>query len=223
MRSYTTAELAYLQARDAWKARVLFWVRPRDRATGLRTSMGFWTGEEDATFTINGEERLYRGGGALKSIDPIVMQAGLVVRMQRVALSPLFDEVNLLLRSMDAWRAPSEIHRAFFDPLTGAMIATPKRLWKGVIDRAPIQTAAIGGDSKVDVTLASAAESLTHGLTLTRSDAVQSLRGGDRFYRYKDVSGSVKTSWGEIKAGGPPPPPRVPYVNPNQDRGGSDR
>ncbi|MDB5658308.1 MAG: hypothetical protein JWS10_923 [Cypionkella sp.] len=219
MRSYTSPELAYLQARDSWKARGLFWVRPRDRATGLRAGMGFWTGEEDAVFVIGGEERLYRGGGALKSIDPIVMQSGLVVRMQRVSLSPLFDEVNMLLRGMDAWRAPSEIHRAFFDPITNALIATPKRLWKGVIDKAPIQTPAIGGESKVDVILASAAESLTHGLTLTRSDAVQSLRGGDRFYRYKDVSGAVSCSWGEKRAGGPKAPPKPPMKPPR----GSDR
>ena len=209
MRSYTSAELIYLQARDEWKARALFWVRPRDRATGLRAGMGFWTGEEDATFTIGGEERLYRGGGALKSIDPIIMQAGLVVRMQRVALSPLFDEVNLLLRGMDAWRAPAEIHRALFDPLTGGLIDVSKRLWKGVIDKAPIQTAAIGGESKVDVTLASAAESLTHGLTLTRSDAVQRQRGDDRFYRYKDVSGSVSVSWGEKRSTGASTAPPV--------------
>lgn len=200
MRSYNSAELAYLQSREGYVARGLLWVQPRDRATGNRVGMGFWAGEEDATFTIGAENRLYAGGGALAAIDPIVMQAGLVVRMQRVTLSPLFDTVALLLRGLDAWRAPAEIHRAFFNPQTGELIAAPKRLWKGVIDSAPIQTPAIGGQSRAEVTLASAAESLTHGLTLTRSDAVQSLRGGDRFYRYKDVSGTVSVSWGELKS-----------------------
>jgi hypothetical protein len=200
MRSYTAPELSYLQTREGWVTRGLLWIKVRDPASGLRVGMGFWTGEENASFTIGGENRLYIGGGALQSIDPIVMQAGLVVRMQRVTLSPLFDEVNLLLRGMDAWRAPAEIHRAFFNPTTNALIATPKRLWKGVIDKAPIQTPPIGGESRAEITLSSAAESLTHGLTLTRSDAVQSQRGGDRFYRYKDVTGTVNTAWGEKTA-----------------------
>jgi hypothetical protein len=200
MRSYTAPELTYLQSREGYRVQLLVWVQPRDRATGLRVDMGFWSGEEDASFTIGGVTRTYEGGGALGSIDPIVMQAGLGVRMQRVMLAPLFDSVALLLRGYDAWRAPVQIHRAMFSPLNNALIAEPKRLWKGLIDSAPIQTPAIGGESTVEVSLSSPAEALTHGLTLTRSDAVQSQRGGDRFYRFKDVSGSVQVSWGENRA-----------------------
>ena len=200
MRSYTAPEITYLQSRNGFVTRALFWVQPRDRATGNRVGLGFWTGEEDCSFTIGGVARTYVGGGALKALDAVVMQTGVVIRMQRVSLSPLFDSVALLLRGYDAWRAPAEIHRAFYNPLTGALIDTPKRLWKGVIDSAPIQTPAIGGESVAEVTLSSAAEALTHGLTLTRSDAVQSQRGGDRFYRYKDVSGSVPVTWGEKRA-----------------------
>jgi hypothetical protein len=200
MRSYTAPELAYLQSRAGYLARSLLWVQPRDRTSGLRVALGFWNGEEDRSFTVGGESRVYLGGGALLSVDPIVMMTGVVVRMQRVTLSPLFPEVAELLRGYDAWRAPTEIHRALFDPASGNLIADPKRVWKGVIDHAPIQTPAIGGESVVEVTLASAAESLTHGLTLTRSDATQSQRSGDRFYRYKDLTGSISTSWGEKRS-----------------------
>lgn len=200
MRSYTAPELAYLQSREGYRVQLLVWVEPRDTSTGNRVAVGFWTGEESASFTINGTVRTYVGGGALQSIDPIVMQIGLVVRMQRFTLSPLFDEVAQLLRGYDAWRAPVQIHRAMFNPLTNALIAEPRRIWKGMIDSAPIQTPAIGGESSVEVALTSAAETLTHGLTLTRSDAIQSQRGGDRFYRYKDVSGLVTVSWGETRA-----------------------
>lgn len=200
MRAFNATEISYLQGREGYVARGLLWLQPRDTATGLRVGLGFWTGEEDATFTIDAASRLYTGGGMLASIDPIVMQSGLIVRMQRVVLRPLFAEVAQLLRGYDPWRAPAEIHRAFYNLTTGALLAEPRRVWKGVIDQAPVQTPAIGGESVVQVSLSSAAESLTRSLTLTRSDAVQSQRGGDRFYRYKDVSGSVPVSWGEIRA-----------------------
>jgi len=200
MRSYSASELTYLQSRTSYLVRGLVLVQPRDRATGNRVYSGFWTGEDDRDFNINGTMRSFVGGGGLRSLDAIVMQTGLTVRMQRVTLSPLLADVAQLLRGYDAWRAPTQIFRAFFDPLTGDAIATPRSIWKGVIDRSPIQTPAIGGEANVDLTLSSASETLTRGLTLTRSDATQSQRGGDRFYRYKDISGSVSVAWGEIKA-----------------------
>lgn len=205
MRSYSAPDLAYLQSRNGYVTRNLLWLRPRDRDSGDRVGMGFWTGEEDATFSIDGDDRLYQGGGALLGIDPIVMQAGLSLRMQRVTLSPLHDGVALALRGYDAWRAPAEIHRAFFDPLSRDLIAPPHQMWRGVVDSAPIQTPAIGGKANVEMTLSSAAEGLTHGLTATRSDAVQRQRSGDRFYQYKDLAGSVSVSWGEARAVAPTP------------------
>ena len=199
MRVYSGTELTYLQNRQGYIARILLWVRPRNPATNTRVGMGFWTGEFDAVFTIGGAERTYTSGG-LTEIDPIVMQAGLLVRMQHITLSPLVASVAQLLRGYDAWRAPVEIHRALFDTDTMALIAEPRRIWKGVIDRTPIQTPAIGGESSVQATLSSAAETLTHGLSVTRSHAVQKQIGGDGFYRYKDVSGTVPVSWGEERA-----------------------
>ncbi|OHC52150.1 MAG: hypothetical protein A3D16_08640 [Rhodobacterales bacterium RIFCSPHIGHO2_02_FULL_62_130] len=177
------------------------WVQARNRSTGATETMGLWTGEEDRDFSIEGGTRTYHGAGALLGLDQIVMQTGLTVRMQRVSLAPIAAEVAQMLRGYDAGLAPAEIHRALFDPMSGDLIAEPKRLWKGVIDTAPIHTAEIGGQSTVDVALASAARALTKGLSLTKSDAVQSLRGGDRFRRYQDVTGKVSTVWGEKKAG----------------------
>jgi hypothetical protein len=212
MRSYTPAELTYLQSRNGHMMRGLLYVRPRDRATGLRVDMCFWTGEEDRTFTVNGVARTFVGGGAMKSIDPIVMQTGLVVRMQRVILAPLFAEVAQFLRGHDAFRAPAELYRAFFDPQSGNLIDNPRRVWKGLVGKAPMPTPAIGGESTVELTLSSAAEALTQGLTLTRSDAVQSQRGGDRFYRYKGVQATA--AWGELRAIGPAPSSPSTIFNP---------
>ena len=199
-RSYSPAELTYLQNRTGYQICGLLWVRPRDPGTGLRVNMGFWTGAQDATFTIDGSPRTYLGGGRLVSFEPIVMQAGVSVRMQRVAMQPLFAEVAQLLRAYNAWRAPVEIHRALFNTETGVLVAAPHRPWRGVLDEAPIQTPEVGGEASSELTLASAAEALTRGLTLTSSDATQSLRGGDRFMRYADVAGQVDVFWGSKRA-----------------------
>ena len=117
----------------------------------------------------NLQERGPITGRALLGLDQIVMQTGLTVRMQRVSLAPIAAEVAQMLRGYDAGLAPAEIHRALFDPMSGDLIAEPKRLWKGVIDTAPIHTAEIGGQSTVDVALASAARALTRGAGLCDS------------------------------------------------------
>lgn len=199
MRSFDSTELTYLQSRNGFKAHALLWVEVRNRATGLRVGVGLWTGEEDRDFIIDGGTRTYGGAGAILGLDAIVMQTGLTVRMQRLNLSPLAPEVIAMIRDYDAGLAPAQIHRAMFDPATGNLIAAPRRIWKGVVDSAQIHTAELGGESNVPLVLSSTAQSLTKGLSLTKSDAVQQLRGGDRMRRYKGSTGKASVSWGEAR------------------------
>jgi hypothetical protein len=194
MYTFTPPELTYLQNRIGYNNHILFWMEPRDYATNLRTGFGFWTGDEDATFTIDDGARLYQGAGAISSVDNFIMEAGLTIRNQRLTLNPLHPGVAQALRGYDAWRAPATIHRAMYDTISGALIATPHRRWKGFVHAAPINTAAAGGESSVEVSLTSAADVLAQGLTATRSDTSQQARGGDRGFRYKDAGG--KYSWG---------------------------
>ena len=196
MRDFTSPELAYLQNRTGYRTHILLYVLPRDRGTNARVPLGFWTGEEDRTFTIGGQARIYLGGGAIGEIDPIMMQPGLNVRAQRLTMSPLHAGVVQFLRANDPFRAPAELHRALFDPLNDALIAEPRRLWKGLVHGATIQTPPIGGEARAEVTLTSAADTLKVGMTTTRSDAAQSQRGGDRFFRHKDVDGTARYTWG---------------------------
>lgn len=196
MRDYSATELSYLQNRTGYKNQILLWVQPRDMVSDARIGMGFWTGDQDASFVIDGQARTYQGYGSLGAVDPIVMQSELVVRYQRLTLSPLHPGVASFLRGHDPFRAPAELHRASFDPVTDALIADPRRLWKGLVFQSPIATPPIGGEATSDISLASAAESLTHGMTTTRSDAAQKQRGGDRMFKYKDIKGTALYSWG---------------------------
>jgi hypothetical protein len=199
MRSFDPTELSYLQNRTGIKAHALLWVLVRNRSTGTRVGVGLWTGEEDRDFLIDGYTRTYGGAGAVLGLDSIVMQAGLTVRMQRMTLSPLAPEAVAMIREYDAGLAPAEIHRAMFDPGTGNLIAPCRRIWKGVVDSAPVTTAELGGQSNIDLVLASAAQALTVGSSLTKSDATQQLRGGDRMRRYKSTTGKVPVAWGEVR------------------------
>ena len=100
----------------------------------------------------------------------------------------------------------AQLHRAFFDPMSGNLIEAPQRVWKGWVDTAPIHTAPIhtapihtpeaGGEATAELTLVSAARALTRNSSLVKSDAVQRQRGGDRMRRFQDVSGAVSVWWG---------------------------
>lgn len=197
MRTYDAATLAALQARAGLVARVLFWVRAKNRDTGVEEAMGLWTGADATDFDIDGESRKYYGAGALLGVEPIVMQTGLTVRMHRVSLSPLAPEVAQLLRGYEPRMAPVEIHRALLDPDSHDLVAPPHRVFRGWIDELKITTPAQGGRAKAEVTLASASRALTRTLSLKKSDESQRRRADDRFNRYADVSGNVDIFWGE--------------------------
>lgn len=194
MYSFTTPELTYLQNRTGYNNHILLWIEPRDYATNATVPFGFWTGDQDATFTIDGSPRSYQGAGAIMGMDDFRFDARLTIRNQRLTLNPLHPGVALCLRGHNAFRAPVQIHRAMFDTVTGALVATPHRRWKGFLHTAPISTPAIGGQAAVTMSLTSVVDVLTKGLTANRSDISQQARGGDRGFRYKDAGG--KYSWG---------------------------
>ena len=193
------AALALLAERGAVVSRWLLWVEARNRVTGLTETMGLWTGEDEQTFSIGGDDRLYHGAGGLISISDLVYEAGTNVRMQSLSLGPLTQEVELLIRGYDTRLAPAEIHVAVFDPDTMALVDTDRR-FKGWIDKAQINTPKLGGPAVCEVTCASNARAGTQTLALKKSDQSQQRRGGDRFRRYADISGSVPVYWGEERA-----------------------
>ncbi len=202
MRQFDPATAAYFAAARAtgFRARILIWVRARNRDTGEVEALGLWNGRRARLFSIGGEVRLYSGAGGAVSVDPIIYAKGLDVRMQRARLTPIDDAVAQLIRGYDARHAPIEIHRALYHPESGALVAEPHRVFSGTIDQAPIRTGELGGETMVDCSMASGARALTRTLPLKRSDESQRLRDGDRIFKYADLSGRITDYWGD---GGP--------------------
>jgi hypothetical protein len=200
MRSFDTPTQAAFQNRTDLVARILVWAVARNRSTGLPEPLGLWTGSDDRSFTIGGSPRTYVGAGGLMGVPPLVAQAGITVRMQRLSLSPLNETVTTLIRTYDARFAAIEIHRALFDPVTSLLVSEPHRVFKGLIDEVELSIDPDSGTARCEVTVASSARYLTRTLTLKRSDESQRRRLGDRFMRYADVSGEVDVYWGERRA-----------------------
>lgn len=219
MRSYSAPELTYLQNRSGYIAKALLWFSARNRATNAVETLGVWTGDDDQAFSIGGVTRTYFGAGAVIGLDPLSYSVGLNVRSQRVRLPSFSPQAQQLILGYDVGLAPAEIHRALFYPESGQLVAEPRRLWKGFVDKAPLPTAAIDGEAPAELVLVSSARALTQGLTLTHSDATQQLRGGDRFLKYATIGGVVKTPWGTTMPAEPQPTP-APTTPSTRERGG---
>lgn len=187
---------AHLASRAGVSIRQLLWIEARARDGGAPLPLGLWTGAEDETFTVEGELRHYLGAGGIVAIDPIRSRAGFAVQMQRIVLSGVAPEVADALRARDIRLAAVEIDELFRDPVTGADIGI-ERVFEGHVDRAPTDAGGAGGELHQTITAASAARTMTRGLTVLRSDANQRRRDpGDGFFKYA-AAGKVRVWWGQ--------------------------
>lgn len=196
MKSISGTLSTYLASPNGISARILLWLSAKDRGTGATVTVGFWNGDDDETFTIGGVSRLYYGAGDLALPEPLTYQVGLSSNTYSIGLASLSPKVQDALRLYDPRMAPVEIHRAFFNPSSGALIEEPMRIFKGQVDENQIGTPEMNGEATATLTMLSSAVFLTRRLTQTKSEATQRLRSDDRFLRWVDVSGSVNVAWG---------------------------
>lgn len=202
MRSYDVAEVIHLQSSDTVSPRLLLWLQPKSRISGLVTPMGFWNGDDDASFTVGAEVRTYAAGSMI-GMDDLTVETGLQVRTISVWLATASATVRDMIPLYDLRFARAEIHRVLLDPMSQQPIAAPHRIWKGWIDGAPYVRPALGQEGgRLTMVIASASMALTRTLTGKYSDAAMRLRGGgaDRLFRYSDISGKVPVYWGEARA-----------------------
>lgn len=207
---------AHLGARGALAPRVLVWFAARARVSGLPAPWGVWNGDDDRTFTIDGQPRLYWGAGAL--IDPGVLtsEAGYVVRLHRISIAQFHADVAGALASTDIRMARADLHQVHLQPGSHDLVAAPLRRFRGFVEGLSLPLPAQGATAAAEVQLASAVRSLTIPLDVTKSDAtLQAVHPGDLFRRYIAISGSVTTAWGESNGtgGAPAGPVRPPPIS----------
>ena len=199
----TTAD--YLLARQGVIPRDFVWITAKNLVTGLPESAGFWNGLDTVDVTVisgtTGEEvtRTYAAWGSLLKIDPIQRSPEINIRTIKLALSQISPAVQAIFRGYDTRLAPVEIHRGFMDLETHQPIAPPTVRFVGWINKAPINTPAVGGEGGISVDVVSHARMLTRTNSAKRSDESQKRRDGDRFRRYSSVADQWDFWWGEKK------------------------
>lgn len=224
MRALDAGTTSFLAERAGLVAQSLVWVTARNIATQLTETIGLWTGEDDATLTIDGGPRTYSGANGLLRMDPIIASKGLDVRITQLHLSAVAPEVEDLVKGYDTRFAPVEIHRAVFRGSTRVLVGAPHRVFKGMINSIEFPTVEPGGFPACVVSVASETRALTRTLALKKSDETFRSGGGDKFRQYADVSGSVPVFWGELKASAPadpapqPPSSSKPLSGKSEDR-----
>lgn len=201
MRSYDVAFQAALTGaldtgvRPAW----FLWVIAKDRSTGADEPVGLWSGDEPVSVTValpdgSTASRAYFGQVGM-AVDSIPLGVGLEDRPVTVTLSQIADPVQDMLRVLDARHAYCELHAGLFDG--GALVSAPQLEFVGIVDEAPINTPAAGGEGSVALSIRD--EMLTQLSAINpakSSDAHQRRRqAGDTFSVYSGVIGDRELQW----------------------------
>lgn len=204
MRSADSATVAAVQSRAGIIRRNLVWIVAKNRDTGAPESTGLWNELDPVTITVvsadSGEDeaRTYHGAGGLLQVERVPLVADLSIRTIRISLSQISEAVQQAIRGYDPRLAHVELHRAFFDPATRAIVAKPLPRFVGRLNKAPINTPATGGEGGIAIEVVSHTRELTRTNPAKKSDETQQLRG-DRFRRYAGTAGQWDQFWGETK------------------------
>lgn len=197
MSDFDAPTQAHLEERSSTNVHVLIWVEARHRQTAAVAGFGFWTGDDDRAFSIGGQERLYRGAGAVIDCDQFVSSVGLGVRTFQVRIPPFTPEALSVMRDYNPRQARAEVHQVVLSPQTGDPLGAPIRRVRGRIAKAPAKFGEKGGQSEQVFEISTASAALTITLPLVRSAAaLQQRNPADYFRTYSDYVGQWQVPWG---------------------------
>lgn len=173
--------------------RWLVWISARNLTTGLVEAAGFWTGEDDRTFDVDGVDRLYTGAGALIEMGDLTYESGTSIQMQSMTFSMVSAEIQAAVFQYDTRLAPVEVHLALFDPQSGALIGVAPA-FVGWVEEPKVQE---GATAKLTLSVASSARAGTRTLASKKSpESLKKRLSTDEGRRYADIAGDVPVSWG---------------------------
>lgn len=183
--------------------RKFFWATVRDRGTGSAVEVGFWNGDDTVTLdVISGQTglpvtRTYVGGVDLQ-VGNIPRVSDMTVQTISVSMSAIDLTVQQMVRSYNARLAPVEIHTGLLDPDSRLPVSPAEVEFLGQIDEAPIETAAVGGESRIPFAVRSdGILMLTRTNPKKRSYEAQKRRQGDEWGLYANSVGTWRVPWGE--------------------------
>lgn len=205
MREVAPEIITQVTKRQGLLVRNLIWFIAKNRLTGVAETLGVWNGDDTATFVIDGQSRVYVGGGGFMQIGDLKQEQGLTINSLSVNANPISTEFELLLRGYEPKFARVEVHEAFYDPETNNLVADPLRIFKGWIDTLSIRRAIKNEDATAVINLVGHTRVLTRKNPAKRSNENQMKRqSGDRFLENAVITGTIQTPWGQAGAGSGP-------------------
>lgn len=217
MRSVPPATLSVLTnaPENGIKVRDFVWIENFDGTEGW----GFYSGTEPSieltvvsAQTGNLEIRTYLGAGTLQSVGDITRTVGLDVYNVSVVLSNIHPTVQNMVRGENIRNGVVEIHRGIIDPLTDELADPPMVDFLGTVNKASPRRPAIGGSGGIEISCTSFTNELTRSNPAMMSDATQSKRQGDRFFRYVEAMAEVRLPWGADPKEVSKPPRRKKFL-----------
>lgn len=202
-------QLAVSEARDKGIIpRGFFWITVKHLETGAPASFGLWTGDDPVSIDVRSgntgeiETRTYVGGVNLQ-IPDIPRVSDLTIQTIEVKFSAIADICQEIIRGYDARLAKVELHAGWLDTVSRGIVDLPEVDFLGLVNGAPIETGAAGGESMVTLNIVSDAISmLTRTNPSKRSYEGQKRRSGDEFGLYSNSVKTWRIFWGEKEVGG---------------------
>jgi hypothetical protein len=196
MKALDPALVAHLGARGQINARVLLWFHATLISNDAPAPWGVWTGDDDRTFTIDGQPRTYFGAGAMGAPGDLTFETGYVVRILRAQLAHFHTDVADRLALTNLRLARCDLHQIHMAPGSHDLIAAPLLKFRGVVETVNLPRPAQGQSGMADVQMASSARDLTQPLQITKSNDTQlAVWPGDNFRKYNTAKGG--DPWGE--------------------------
>ncbi|MDS1135561.1 hypothetical protein [Nitratireductor indicus] len=203
VRAVDAATATELQARGGLIRRDLVWITAKNRATGAPESIGLWNGADHVDISVvSGETgatvtRPYYGMGGLQNVPAIPLVSDLTVRKITISFSQLDPAILKAVREYDPRHAPVEVHRLYLNRETRLPIAPAVPRFLGFVNTTPIERPKANSEGSIRLEVVSHTRVLTRKVPAKKSDEYQRQRGGDRFYKFTDVSGQWEIAWGE--------------------------
>ncbi len=183
-------------------SRTFVYIHAKNRDNGLPQPIGIWTGERAITVSVKSgitgtnESRTYVGGEAM---DPpeITETSDLSIQTLSLTLNHISGLSQLLVREEDVRNCLIEIHMAASRPSSPVLVDQPILVYVGIIDRAPINTPAAGGEGSIQLICVTQNIAMLERLNHSKSSYEEMRdRDGDEWGLYSNSVESWTVPWG---------------------------
>lgn len=197
---------ALSQARDRGLVpRQLLYITAKEIATGEPAEIGYWTGDEDIEITvvsgITGSlvTRTYYGAVNLR-LPSLPRVSDLTIQTLAIDITSIAPIVQEALRAYDLRLAKCEIHDGLLSVDSRLFVANPHISFLGEIDGSPIDTGAVGQQSRASLKIVSDAISMLTRVNPKKSSyEAQKRRENDQFGKYSSTIKTWRIPWGQKK------------------------